>query len=188
VFAIVAAQSAGVPVPGTTALAAAAIYAGSTHRLAIEGVIVAAALGAVLGGCAGFAAGLWGGGPVLRRYAERLRLTPGRLEAGRRLLAQHGGKVILVGRFITGLRTWAGMLAGAGGMPVRRFLIFNLIGGVLWAVLNGLSYYYLGHALSTASTPVDVGLAILGLAWIGGSFAYLRRRAAPLAEPSQQQD
>ena len=50
VFVVVAGQSAGVPVPGTTALAAAAIYAGSTHRLAIEGVIVAAVLGAVLGG------------------------------------------------------------------------------------------------------------------------------------------
>jgi membrane protein DedA with SNARE-associated domain len=56
-----------------------------------------------------------GGGPVLRRYARRLRLTPSR---------------------ITGLRTWAAVLAGADGMPARRFLIFNLIGGVLRAVLK----------------------------------------------------
>lgn len=79
-------------------------------------------------------------------------------------------------------------LAAAGGMAARRFLMFNLIGGVLWAVLNGLGYFYLGHALSTASTPVDVGLVILGLAWIGGSFIYLRRRAAPLVGSSQQQE
>ncbi len=101
--------------------------------------------------------------------------------------------MILFGRFITGLRTWAGCArrrgrhARAGGMPAR-FLIFNLIGAGLWAVLNGVGYHYLGHALTTASTPVHVGPAILGLAWIGGSFAYLRRRAARLADAAHEQD
>src|SRR5437763_16622374 len=57
VFVIVLAQASGVPVPGTTALAAAAIYAGTTHRLAITGVILAALAGAVLGYAPSFAIG-----------------------------------------------------------------------------------------------------------------------------------
>jgi membrane protein DedA with SNARE-associated domain len=94
VSAIVALQSSGVPVPGTTALAAAAIYAGTTHRLAITGVILAAAIGAIVGDCAGFALGRWGGRNLLRRHGDCVGLTPARLKVGRYMFALHGGKVV----------------------------------------------------------------------------------------------
>ncbi len=182
VFAIVCAQSSGVPVPGTTALAAAAIYAGTTHRLTIAGVIAAACAGAVLGNTVGFAVGRSGGWTLLRRYGDRVRLTPARLELSRRFFDAHGGKVVFFGRFITGLRTWGGFIAGANRMQWARFMVLNIAGGITWATVHGLGYYYFGDLLSNASTGVDILLVILGIGWFAFAVNFIRRRAGNVAE------
>jgi membrane protein DedA with SNARE-associated domain len=181
VFAIVLLQSSGVPVPGTTALAAAAIYAGSTHNLAILGVIAAAAAGATIGYAVSFALGRWGGWRLLEKYGHRIRLTPLRLELGRQFYGRHGGKVVFLGRFVTGLRTWGGLIAGANLMSWPRFLIIDAVGGIAWAVANGLGYFYFGDIVRNASTGVNVLLAIAGIASFVVTVTYLRRRARELA-------
>jgi membrane protein DedA with SNARE-associated domain len=190
VFAIVFLQSSGVPVPGTTALAAAAIYASTTHRLAIAGVIAVAALAATAGYAVSFAAGRWGGWRLLERHGDRIRLTPGRLKLGRYFFARYGVKVVFLGRFVTGLRTWGGLLAGANLMAWRWFLAADVAGGLAWAVSNGLGYFYFGDAVSNASTGVNVALAIAGLASFLLTFGYLRKRyrGASLAAGRAQRD
>jgi membrane protein DedA with SNARE-associated domain len=180
VFAFVAVESLGVPFPGESALITAALYAGASHRLAISGVIGAAALGAVLGDSAGFVIGRSAGWPLLRRYGRYVRLTPARLRVGRYVFLRHGGKVVFFGRFVTGLRTWAAFLAGATRMPWTRFVRFNASGGVIWALIYGLGYYYFGDLLSRASTAVSVGLVAAGIAWVVVTIVYLRRREAEL--------
>jgi membrane protein DedA with SNARE-associated domain len=180
VFTIVALQGAGAPVPGTTALIAAALYAGSTHHLSIALVIVVAAVGAITGATISFAAGRWGGWRILKRYGPYVGLTPGRLKIGRYVYIQHGGKVVFFGRFISGIRTLGGFLAGANRMPVPRFMIFNVLGGVAWALANGLGYFYFGHAISTAGTEVQVALAVSAVAWIVLAFVALHRRGRSL--------
>jgi membrane protein DedA with SNARE-associated domain len=188
VFAFVAIESLGIPFPGETALIGAATYAGTSHHLNIAGVIVAASLGAIVGDNAGYTVGHRRGLSLARRYGRYVRLTERRLELGRHLFERHGGKVVFVGRFITGLRTWAAFLAGTMHMPWRRFFAFNVSGGVCWALAYGLGYYYLGHALTSASTGVDVALGVVGVAWIVAVMLLLRReerrlerRAAGLA-------
>jgi membrane protein DedA with SNARE-associated domain len=182
VFAAILLQSSGVPVPGTTALVAAAIYAAATHHLAIAGVIAAAAGAAILGGTVSFAVGRSGGWMLLSRYGDRVRLTEPRLELGRRFFAAHGGKVVFFGRFITGLRTWGGLIAGANRMTWSRFLPLNVAGGVAWAVSNGIGYFYFGHLLTSAGIGVDIALGLVGLGWLALSIAYLRRRLHRAAE------
>jgi membrane protein DedA with SNARE-associated domain len=185
VFAVVVLQASGVPVPGTTALAAAAIYAGTTHRLAIIGVIAAAAAGAIIGYAVSFALGRWGGWRLLENYGHRIRLTRRRLDLGRHFYALHGGKVVFFGRFVTGLRTWGGFLAGANLMSWPRFLAIDAAGGIAWAVANGLGYFYFGDVVSNASTGVDVLLAIAGIALFIASATYLRRRVRGLSLASE---
>jgi membrane protein DedA with SNARE-associated domain len=98
VFVVVLLQASGIPVPGTTALAAAAVYAGTTHRLNIVGVISAAAAGAILGFAASYAAGRFGGWRLLGRFGQRLGLTEVRLETARAFFSQHGGAVVVLSR------------------------------------------------------------------------------------------
>jgi membrane protein DedA with SNARE-associated domain len=180
VFAFVAIESLGVPFPGETALIAAAVYAGSTHHLGIAYVIAAGAAGAIVGDNAGFALGRWGGVRLLRRYGPYVRLTESRAKLGRYLFMRHGGKLVFFGRFLTGLRTWAAFLAGTNRMSWRRFLAFNAAGGIAWALLYGLGYFYLGGALERASSATDIALTILLVLLIAGWVFYLRRHESRL--------
>jgi membrane protein DedA with SNARE-associated domain len=177
VFVATGLQALGFPVPGTTALVAAALYAATTHGLPIAGVIAAGALGALVGTTAAYGLGRWGGEPLLLRVGGRLRQSPERVQMLRSVFAEHGAAWLFVGRFISGLRNVTGLLAGASGMRPGRFLPVSAAAALAWALINGLEYYWFGHALLGASTWVQVVLIVVGLAWLVVSFGILRRRA-----------
>jgi membrane protein DedA with SNARE-associated domain len=176
VFVIVALQALCVPLPGTTALIAAALYASTKHGLPIAGVIAAAAAGALVGTSAAFALGRWRGEELLLSVARRLRQRPERVRALRTEFAEHGAAWVFIGRFVTGLRNVAGLLAGAVGMPLARFLPISAAAAVAWATINGLGYYWFGHALAGADTWLQVVLVCAGVLWLLISFNLLRRR------------
>src|ERR1700686_3435650 len=144
VLIFVAIESTGIPFPGETMLLVAAIYAGTTHRLAIELVIVAAACGAILGDNLGYWVGREGGYRLLRRYGRYVHLDERKVKLGQYLFRKHGGKVVFIGRFIAVLRAWAAFLAGTNRMPWVSFLIYNALGGIIWATLYGLGGYFFG--------------------------------------------
>ena len=177
VFLVVGLQALGLPLPGTTAVIAASLYAATSHGLPIEGVIAAAAAGALLGTCGGFALGRWGGESLLLRFGRRLRRTPERVQQLRTEFAAHGGAWLIIGRWITGVRNLTGLVAGASGMPVNRFLRYSVIAALAWALVEGLKYYWFGRALAGADTWVQVVVIVAGLAWTIASFILLRRRA-----------
>ncbi len=166
VFAVVALQAAGAPLPGTTALIAAALYAATAHGLPIVGVIAAGALGALVGTSLGFALGRWRGEQVLSGAARRLRQPPERVHALRSEFARGGALWLFVGRFITGLRNITGLLAGSSGMAVARFLPLSAAAATLWAVVCSLEYYYFGHALANADTWLQIVLICAGIVWL----------------------
>jgi membrane protein DedA with SNARE-associated domain len=176
VFAVVALQALGLPLPGTTALIAAALYAATSHGLPITGVIAAGALGALAGTSVGFVLGRWGGEPLLLRIAGRVGQSPERVQRLRSEFAAHGGAWLFVGRFISGLRNVTGLLAGASGMPVRRFFPISASAALVWALANALGYYWFGHTLARADTWLQVTLVCIGLAWLVVTFGMLRRQ------------
>ncbi len=187
VLVFVALESTGIPVPGETILLTAAIYAGSTHRLNIALVIIAAIVGAILGDNVGFWVGREGGYRLLRRFGKFLHLDEGKLKLGQYLFHRHGGKVVFFGRFVAVLRAWAAFLAGANRMRWRDFLVYNAAGGIVWATLYGLGAFLLGnavHQLTGTIGKVLVGLAIVVLI----AFAvFLKRNEARLEEEAKRE-
>lgn len=177
IFAVVALQALGAPLPGTTALVAGALYAATGHGLPIVGVIAAGVAGALCGTCLGFTLGRLGGERLLLRAGRLLRQPPWRVHRLRVQFAAHGGSWLLFGRFITGVRNVTGLLAGASGMAFGRFLGFSAIAAFAWATINGLEYYWFGHALAAADTWLQVVLVAAGLLTLWLSFRVLRRRA-----------
>lgn len=121
----------GVPVPGETVLIAAAVYAGA-GRLSLPVVIVLGFVGAVLGDNVGYLIGHLGGRRLVLRFGRGVRLTAERLDRAEGFFRRHGGKVIVVARFIEGLRQANGIVAGVTSMPWRSFLAFNALGAALW--------------------------------------------------------
>jgi membrane protein DedA with SNARE-associated domain len=172
VAAVITLESMGIPLPGETTLVTAAVYAGTTHHLKIGFVIAAAAIGAIVGDNAGFWVGRRFGVGLLHRYGHLVRLDRKRISLGQHLFERHGGKVVFFGRFVAVLRTLAALLAGVNGMEVRRFLIFNATGGIVWATVYGVAAYVFGEqverlhgALATVGLAVAVIDVVLGL-WI----------------------
>src|SRR6266849_10410280 len=155
-------------------LLVAAIAAGTTNQLSIAGVIVAAASGAILGDNLGFWVGREGGYRLLRRYGRYIHVEERRLKLGQYLFLKHGGKVVFFGRFVAVLRAWAAFLAGTNRMRWPRFLLFNALGGIIWATLYGLGGYLLGDTVHRLVGPVGIVAIVLAVLVIIAFLVFLR--------------
>jgi membrane protein DedA with SNARE-associated domain len=143
---VIGVESFGVPAPGQTIMVAAAIYAGA-GRLNIYGVAAIAFIAAVLGDNVGYWIGVRGGRRVVHRWGKYVFLTPERLARAEGFFARRGGRIVMVARFIDGLRQFNGVIAGITAMPWRTFLIFNAIGAALWVGWWTTVSYLLGTHL-----------------------------------------
>ena len=173
-FLLIAVESAGLPLPGETALVASGVLA-SQGKLSIEAVIPVAAAAAIVGDNCGYWLGREGGRPLLERWSIVSRHAQKVLPRAERLFAKHGGKTVFFGRFIAVLRITAAWMAGISHMTWWRFLLYNAAGGILWATLIGLVAYYSGQAAADAIQTYGLYAAgvivlatvgiVLGLRW-----------------------
>jgi membrane protein DedA with SNARE-associated domain len=180
-FALVMSESSGVPIPGETALIAAGVLA-SKGTLQIEVVIAIAAAGAIVGDNIGYLIGRKGGRWLLERpgrfSTQRLQV----LATGEPFFERHGPKAVFFGRFVLGLRVWASWLAGATNMPWHKFVLWNALGGICWAVLVGTIAYILGSSAGNALEAFGLwGLVAFLIAVVGviGWHRRNRRRGPP---------
>lgn len=173
-------ESMGVPLPGESLLIATALYAAATGDIGIEWVVLAAALGAILGDNAGYLIGREVGPPVLARYGPRVGLTLARQRLGHFLFLSHGGKVVFLGRFVAFLRTFAALLAGANQMSWGRFLVWNALGGAFWASLYGFVPFLLGNQVHRLVGPFGIVVGAVALCIVVGSVIFVRRHEARL--------
>lgn len=128
---LVTLEDFGIPVPGETILIAAAIFAGA-GRLNVVAVGAVGFVAAVIGDNIGFAIGHFGGRALALRWGRYVFLTEERLAKAEVFFNRHGGKIIVVARFIEGLRQANGIIAGISGMRWLRFVVFNMLGAALW--------------------------------------------------------
>jgi membrane protein DedA with SNARE-associated domain len=174
VVALVLLEDFGVPVPGETTLILAAVYAGA-GRLNVVLVGVLGFLAAVAGDNIGFAIGHFGGRRLVERWGRYVLLTPERLERATGFFQRHGGKVVVVARFVEGLRQANGIIAGITGMHWARFIAFNALGAALWvAVWTSIGYLSGSHINSIYHTATRYS-TYLAIAAGGLILAYIAR-------------
>lgn len=158
-FGIVCLESAGLWLPGETALIAAGVYASKGH-LSITGVVAVAAAAAILGDNIGYWFGREGGRRLLYRYALLKRFADRVLPPAERFFERHGGKAVFLARFFGGVRVTGAWMAGITRMTWWRFLFWNAAGGIVWAVAIGLLAFYAGKAAADALARYGVYAAI----------------------------
>src|SRR5262249_20439776 len=143
-------ESFGIPVPGETALIAFGVLASQGHyRIAI--VIAVASTAAIVGDNLGFwLIGRRGGRALIARYPWVARHSRHVLPRAEALIDRYGGRAVFFGRFVSVLRETIAWVSGIAGMSWRRFLVWNALGGILWATGVGLLAYYGGKALADA--------------------------------------
>jgi membrane protein DedA with SNARE-associated domain len=161
-FAVVAAESSGLPVPGETSLIAAAILASQHQGLQIGIVIAAAALGAIVGDNIGYVLGRHAGRRLLTRKGRWMERRQRFLVQGEAFFEKHGSRAVFLARWVPGLRVVGSWLAGANHMRWRTFLLWNALGGIAWATSIGIAAYLLGHVAATIVRDFGfVGVAVL---------------------------
>jgi membrane protein DedA with SNARE-associated domain len=177
VLLVVAGDGVFPALPGETAIVAASVLA-ADGTLNILLVILAGAAGAVLGDSTAYWIGRAGGGPIKRgvmRFAGR-----DRLEAAERMVARQGPALVVVGRFLPGIRIAINLSCGAGQMAFPRFLVFDCIGAILWASQAALLGYFAGKAFADQLWVAFV--VAFGVTALIGGFVALKERRRVRAE------
>lgn len=158
----------GFVLPGETAVVYGGVLA-DAGKVSVALVLAVVIVAAVVGDSIGFEVGRKLGPRLVR--APVLRHHPERLEAAQAYLRRRGGRAVVAGRFTAFLRAVMPGLAGASRMEYRRFLFFNVIGGVVWGSACVLLGYFAAHSISTithalgVTSAVIVAFIVLGLLW-----------------------
>jgi membrane-associated protein len=187
-FALIAIETMGIPVPGETALITAGVLAGRGH-LDIGAVVAIAAAAAILGDNVGFTIGRRVGRPLLTAPGPLAHHRRRVLDVGEPFFQRHGPKAVFLGRWVAGLRITSAWLAGVNRMRWPVFLFYNALGGVAWATSIGLLAFFLGRSIE--HVVHIVGLAGAGLVVAGAAGAWVmvrvrRRRTQPLRDPASR--
>jgi membrane-associated protein len=176
VFALIAVETMGIPVPGETALIAAALLA-HDGQLEIVPLVAIAAAAAIIGDNVGFAIGRHGGRRLLLRPGPLLDHRRRVIEYGEPFFERHGPKAVFLGRWVSGLRIASAWLAGINGMRWPTFLFWNALGGIVWAAGVGFAVYALGDVAEKVirvAGPIAAGLTVAAIVAL---VVWRRRRA-----------
>lgn len=172
IFGIVFAESGllvGFFLPGDSLLFTAGVIAGSTTMQQTLGVHLSypvLAIGCFLAAVAGDSVGYTFGHRVGRRLFQRedsLFFKKKYLLQAEGLYHKHGGKIIVIARFMPIVRTFAPIVAGMGTMHYPRFLSYNLIGGLLWATGVVSAGYFLGDAADGYIMPIVLAIVFVSV-------------------------
>jgi membrane protein DedA with SNARE-associated domain len=175
-------ESMGLPVPAETCIITASLYCLKTHHLAIQGVALAAIAGAIIGDNLGYLIGRHFGLPLLQKHGRKVGLTPERLVLGQYLFRHHGSAIVFLGRFVSVLRVFVALLAGACNMHWKRFMLFNALGGTCWAGGYAMGTYLLGRKISEVSGPTGIAIGVLTVIGLLGSGLFLHKNEKHLTQ------
>lgn len=149
-----------------------------TEGMSLPVLIVLLIVAAILGDAVNYSVGRWFGVALMTR--TRL-ISPEKLQYTQHFFEKHGPKTIVIARFLPIVRTMAPFVAGFSGMQAKRFLTYNVTGGVLWVVSLTVAGYLFGNIPLIKNNLTAVILVIIFLSILPGIIAYLKARAASKA-------
>jgi membrane protein DedA with SNARE-associated domain len=186
-------ENIGIPVvPGEFALIGGAIFAG-TGRAGLNIVVVAivAALASFAGAEIGYLIGRFAGREIVLRYGKYVLIKPHHLDRAEGIVSRYGGIVVIIARYIVGLREANGIIAGITGMRWQTFTFFNAVGAcawvATWVTVGGLAGDHINTIYSDVnkySLYVLIVLAVLLVGFVAWRLVGRRRKPVP-AEPAE---
>jgi membrane protein DedA with SNARE-associated domain len=183
-------ENIGIPVvPGEFSLIAGAIFAGSgSANLNIVGVAIVGAVAAFAGSEIGYLIGRFAGRELVLKYGKYVLIKPHHLDRAESVVSRYGGIVVIIARYIVGLREANGIIAGITRMRLTTFTIFNAVGACLWVATWVSIGAVAGDHIDTIYRDVNryslyvlIGLAVVVIGYVG--YRLLRKRRHAPAEP-----
>jgi membrane-associated protein len=173
--------------PGDSLLVVCGLFA-AAEKLNLWVMLISLFIAAVVGDAVGYYSGKKVGPAIFSRPKSRF-FNPNHLKKAHAFYEKHGGKTIIIARFVPIVRTFAPIVAGAADMRYRDFLVYNIFGGFLWVTSMLFAGYYLGGIVEAAlgiklEDHIDkVVIVVVFLSILPIIFEYLKsRREAKIAE------
>jgi membrane-associated protein len=160
--------------PGDSLLFALGAFA-AQGALSIEILLISLCVAAVAGDTVNYSIGNFLG-PKVFHYQDSRFFKKEYLVRTHQFYAKHGGKTIIIARFIPIIRTFAPFVAGIGTMKYLRFITYNVVGGISWVCLFLLAGYYFGGIPAVKNNFTLVIMAIIIISVMPGVFEYCRQK------------
>lgn len=176
---VIGLESLGIPLPGEIVLVSAALLSSQHGELNPVVLGICATAGAIIGDSIGYAIGRKGGRPLLAWLERKFpkHFSAANVGSAEQSFQKWGMWAVFFGRFVALLRIFAGPLAGVLRMPYWKFLIANVLGGIVWAGGTTAVIYYIGVVAEDWLKRFSYfGLAIAVLIGVG-SMLFVKRRA-----------
>jgi membrane-associated protein len=171
--------------PGDSLLITAGLVAAAGH-LNLMWLILLLSAAAIVGDSVGYAIGHRAGPKLFSRPKSRL-FNPKHVERTREFYERHGVKTIVIARFVPIIRTFAPVVAGVASMDYRRFLTYNILGGIGWTVSMTGAGYVLGRAIPNINSYIHiVVLVVIVLSVIPIAIEILRERRKKTSSSSRR--
>ena len=132
-------------------------------------------IAAILGDTVNYRVGMFFKDRILK--GEKLRfIKESHLEKTKEFYDRYGGKTIIIGRFIPIIRTFAPFVAGIGTMEYRHFIMYNVVGGVIWILIFTIAGFYFGNLPMIRKNFTLVIFAIIILSILPAIIEYIRSK------------
>ena len=173
--------------PGDSLLVTAGVFAAAGH-IDISWLLVLASLCATIGDQVGYGIGRKTGSALFKREDSTF-FKRKHLEKARAFYEKYGNKTIVIARFVPIVRTFAPAVAGAAQMNYRRFVTYNVVGGVLWVFSMVLIGYLLGSSVPHINEYIHVVIAVvIALSILPAIIEIYRARRKPTSTPVRERD
>lgn len=159
--------------PGDTLLIGAGILA-SQGEISISWLVISVIIAAIVGDNVGYSIGRRSGDKIFKKE-DGIFFQKEHVERAEKFYEVHGGKTIVLARFVPIVRTFAPLVAGVGKMPRRRFMTFNIVGGILWGAGLTLLGYWFGSKIPHLEEYVHYVLIGVVIISIGSSLIHILR-------------
>jgi membrane-associated protein len=171
--------------PGDSLLFVAGLYAsrGALSLGLLEALLIPAA---ILGDTTSYYIGARIGPAIFKRPESRL-FKPAHLKAAHDFYERHGGKAIILARFMPIVRTFVPVVAGVGAMPYKRFIAYNMIGGAAWVASMTIGGYFLGQIEFVAKHVDLIVVAIVVISVLPAGIAWAKQRFGAAAKATADQ-
>ncbi|MGA8355710.1 MAG: DedA family protein [Solirubrobacteraceae bacterium] len=192
IFALMAISAACIPIPSEVVMLFAGFAvadpasSGSSHHLALVGIVLAGVAGSMVGSWIAYGVGRGGRLELLERHGAKLHMGPNQIERADRWFARYGDWAVLFGRMVPFVRAFVSLPAGVSKMPLARFSVLSLIGTVPWVLGLALAGEAVGSdwtKIRTGFEYVDYAIVALIVAGIVWSLWRRRGRQPSAAEP-----
>ncbi|MFH9586152.1 DedA family protein [Streptomyces luteogriseus] len=184
---VIGLESLGIPLPGEIILVSSALLASQHGEIDPVVLGASATAGAIIGDSIGYAIGRKGGRPMLAWLGQKFprHFSEGHIATAERTFEKWGMWAVFFGRFVALLRIFAGPLAGVLRMPYWKFLIANVLGGIVWAGGTTAVIYYVGIVAESWLKRFS-WLGLVAAVLVGLTSMLVIKRKAKKAQQDQQ--